>query len=54
VVPADQLLATARVVAQQLSQLNMTAHTQTKRKARKALLDTLSASIEVDKRTGLN
>lgn len=54
VVPADQLLATSQAVAQQLSQLNMTAHTQTKRKARKALLDSLSVSIEVDKRTGLN
>jgi len=54
VVAPDQLMATAQAMAQQFSQLNMTAHTQTKRKARKALLDTLSASIEVDKLTGLN
>lgn len=54
IVPADALMATALAMAQQLSQLNMTAHTQTKRKARKALLDTLAAAIEVDKLTGLN
>ena len=54
VVAPDQLMATAQAMAQQLRQLNMTAHTQTKRKARKALLDTLAASIEVDKLTGLN
>ncbi len=54
VVPADALMATALTMAQQLSQLNMTAHTQTKRKARKVLLDTLAAAIEVDKLTGLN
>ena len=54
IVPADALMATALAMAQQLSQLNMTAHTQTKRKARKVLLDTLAAAIEVDKLTGLN
>ena len=54
VVAPDQLMATAQTMAQQLSQLHMTAHTQTKRKARKALLDSLSAAIEVDKLTGLN
>ena len=54
VVPADALMATALALAQQLSQLKMTAHTQTKRKARKVLLDTLAAAIEVDKLTGLN
>lgn len=54
VVAPDQLMATAYAMAQQLRQLNLTAHTQTKRKARKALLDTLSAAIDVDKLTGLN
>ncbi|OYT93157.1 MAG: enoyl-CoA hydratase [Burkholderiales bacterium PBB3] len=54
VVAPDQLMATAHAMAQQLRQLNMTAHTQTKRKARKALLDTLAAGIEIDKLTGLS
>ncbi len=54
VVASDQLMVTAHTVAQQLGQLNMTAHTQTKRKARKALLDMLSAAIDVDKLTGLH
>lgn len=54
VVAPDQLMTTAQTVAQQLSQLHMTAHMQTKRKARKALLDALSVAIEVDKLTGLN
>lgn len=54
VVAPDQLMITAQAVAQQLGQLNSTAHTQTKRKARKTLLDTLAAAIDVDKRTGLN
>lgn len=54
VVAADQLLPTAYAVAQQLKQLNMTAHKKTKRKVRKALLETLDAAIETDKVTGLN
>ena len=54
VVAPDQLMASAQTMADQLSQLNMKAHTQTKRKARKTLLETLAAAIEVDKRTGLN
>ena len=53
VVAVDELMATAHVVAQQLAQLNPKAHTQTKRKARKVLLDTLAAAIEADKLTGL-
>ena len=53
VVVPDQLMATAHAVAQQMCQLNMTAHTQTKRKVRKVLLDTLAAAIEIDKLTGL-
>ena len=36
-------------MAQQLKGLNMTAHKNTKRKARKLLLDALDAAIEVDK-----
>ena len=54
VVAPDQLMATAEAMAQQFRQLNMAAHTHTKRKARKALLDTLTAAIEIDKLTGLN
>ena len=54
VVSAEQLLAVAADVAQQLKGLNMTAHKKTKLKVRKALLDTLDAAIETDKVTGLN
>lgn len=54
VVPAEQLLAAAGEMAQQLKGLNMTAHKNTKRKARKSLLEALDAAIEVDKLVGLN
>lgn len=54
VVSAPDLMSTANTVAQQLKQLNMTAHKNTKRKVRKALLDALDAAIETDKVTGLN
>ncbi len=54
VVAVDQLMATALAAAQQLAQLNPKAHTQTKLKARKALLETLAAAIEADKLTGLD
>lgn len=54
VVAPDQLMVTAQAMAQQLRQLNMTAHKQTKLKARKALLDALTVAIDVDKLTGLN
>ena len=54
IVAADQLLPTAYAVAEQLKQLNMTAHKKTKHKVRKALLETLDAAIETDKVTGLN
>lgn len=54
VVSAQDLMSTANTVAQQLKQLNMTAHKNTKRKVRKALLDALDAAIETDKITGLN
>ncbi len=53
VVAPDQLMPTALALAQQFSQLNRTAHAQTKRKARAALLDALAAAIEIDKVTGL-
>ena len=54
VVSAQDLMSTAHTVAQQLKQLNMTAHKNTKHKVRKALLDALDAAIETDKVTGLN
>lgn len=54
VVAVDQLLATALEVARRLKKINMTAHKNTKLKVRKALLDTLDAAIEQDKKTGLN
>ena len=54
VVPVEELMAAANVVAQQFKQLNLTAHKNTKRKVRKALLDLLDAAIETDKLTGLN
>ena len=54
VVAPDQLMATAHAMAQQLCQLDMVAHAQTKRKVRKVLIDTLTAAIAVDKLTGLN
>lgn len=54
VVAVDELMATAHAVAQQLAQLNPKAHAQTKRKARKALLESLATAIEADKLTGLD
>jgi enoyl-CoA hydratase len=53
VVPADQLMASALSVAQQLKGLNMVAHKKTKLKVRKGLLDALDAAIAADKLTGL-
>ncbi|CAN7568102.1 crotonase/enoyl-CoA hydratase family protein [Pseudomonas solani] len=49
VVPAEELLATAQAVAQQMKKINSTAHKNTKLKVRKALLETLDAAIEQDK-----
>ena len=54
VVAVDELMVTAHAVAQQLAQLNPKAHAQTKRKARKALLESLATAIEADKLTGLD
>ncbi|GFM83776.1 enoyl-CoA hydratase [Pseudomonas cichorii] len=53
VVSVDELLATARAAAVQLKKINMNAHRKTKLKARKALLDTLDAAIELDKQHSL-
>lgn len=53
VVSADELMPTALAMAQQLKKLNMTAHKNTKLKARKPLLDALDAGIELDKVAGL-
>ncbi|MBM7059246.1 crotonase/enoyl-CoA hydratase family protein [Pseudomonas sp. UL073] len=49
VVPAEELQATALAAAQQLKKINMTAHRNTKLKVRKALLETLDKSIELDR-----
>ncbi|MBP8262091.1 MAG: crotonase/enoyl-CoA hydratase family protein [Pseudomonas sp.] len=46
---ADELMATAQAVAQQMKKMNMTAHKNTKLKVRKQLLETLDAAIEQDK-----
>jgi enoyl-CoA hydratase len=48
VVPADELMATARATAEQLKKINMTAHRNTKLKVRKVLLETLDKAIELD------
>jgi enoyl-CoA hydratase len=48
VVPAEQLLASAQAIAQQMKKINMAAHKNTKLKVRKALLETLDKAIELD------
>ena len=48
VVPAEQLLASALAVAQQMKKINMTAHKNTKLKVRKAMLESLDKAIEMD------
>lgn len=53
VVAPEQLMGTAREVAQQLKKLNMGAHKGTKLKVRKALLETLDAAIALDKTISL-
>ena len=50
VVDADELMTAALAMAEQMKKLNMTAHANTKVKARKAFLATLDAAIEEDKR----
>ena len=54
VVAVDQLLVSAQEVAQRLKKINMTAHKNTKLKARKTLLDTLDSAQERDKISGLH
>lgn len=53
VVPAEELEAKAMEMALQLTKLNMTAHRNTKLKTRKALLELLDQSIEIDKQHAL-
>jgi enoyl-CoA hydratase len=48
VVTAEELHGAALAAARQLKKINMTAHKNTKLKARKALLDTLDAAIVQD------
>jgi enoyl-CoA hydratase/carnithine racemase len=50
VVPAGDLMPTARSVAEQMKKLDRTAHASTKVKARRALLETLDWAIEEDRR----
>ena len=52
-VAPEELMSSARAMAQQLKKLNMKAHGKTKLKVRKALLETLDKAIELDKGTGL-
>ena len=49
VVAPEELMPTARAMAEQMKKLNMTAHANTKVKARKAFLETLDWAIEEDK-----
>lgn len=49
VVAPESVMTTARAMAEQLTKINLTAHANTKVKARKELLDTLDAAIELDK-----
>ncbi|MEH6500691.1 MAG: crotonase/enoyl-CoA hydratase family protein [Pseudoalteromonas distincta] len=53
VVSAEELEAKAMEMALQLTKLNMTAHRNTKLKTRKALLELLDQSIEIDKQHAL-
>lgn len=53
VVAAEELEAKALEMAMQLTKLNMSAHRQTKLKTRKALLELLDQSIEIDKQHAL-
>jgi enoyl-CoA hydratase len=50
VVGPEELMPAARAMAEQMKKLNMTAHANTKVKARKAFLETLDWAIEEDKR----
>ncbi|MCQ4313529.1 crotonase/enoyl-CoA hydratase family protein [Pseudomonas stutzeri] len=48
IVPAGELMGVAKATAAQLKKINMTAHKNTKLKARKALLETLDQAILLD------
>ncbi|EQM72302.1 crotonase/enoyl-CoA hydratase family protein [Stutzerimonas stutzeri] len=48
IVPAGELMDVAKATAAQLKKINMTAHKNTKLKARKTLLETLDRAIELD------
>jgi enoyl-CoA hydratase len=50
VVAPEDLMPTARAMAEQMKKLNMTAHANTKVKVRKAFLETLDEAIELDKK----
>ena len=45
-------MPSAQAMAQQFKKLNLKAHAGTKLKARKALLATLDAAVELDKTAG--
>ncbi|MCQ4286948.1 crotonase/enoyl-CoA hydratase family protein [Pseudomonas stutzeri] len=49
IVPAGELMDVAKAAAAQLKKINMTAHKNTKLKARKALLETLDQAIVLDR-----
>lgn len=49
IVPAGELMDVAKATAAQLKKINMTAHKNTKLKARKALLETLDQAIVLDR-----
>lgn len=48
IVQADELMEVAKATAEQLKKINMTAHKNTKLKARKTLLETLDQAILLD------
>ncbi|MDP2370584.1 crotonase/enoyl-CoA hydratase family protein [Rhodoferax sp.] len=54
VVAPEALMPSAVAMAQQLKKINQQAHAGTKLKARKALLATLDAAIELDKTAGFS
>lgn len=53
VVAPEQLLPAAMAMAAQLKELNLTAHANTKLKARREFLQSLDSAIEVDQQTSL-
>jgi len=52
IVEPEEVMATAKAVAEQLTQLNMTAHAGTKLKEREQILSALDAAIELDASAG--